>query len=481
MALVLLLLGMYRIFSLVLHDPLLAYANNVDMVRLQACHQIWPADPSIVPTHSTPDAPLRFYSREQRVDALCLVSSELLFTAPAIVLAEQWNRVAGEQHVSIQAIGLFKAFVLCLTAAVISTVLYRQGYKRSVLAHALVFGLVLNDPGITLYLNTFYSEFSAVYFLYIGLTGLGLLHLQTGMDAKAGQPLVRYRFWMLCLTMTGLLGLGFSKPQHMPLALLLASVAAWKTIQLGSKIWILPMLASGLIPLLFHFSGLLPMRDAVMAQVNKTDMLGALLGVVPQQEQAAVLAQLAMPEDCMAVAGSNWHQLRRTGSVACMAAAELHYSRVLQLFIRQPAYWLDMLVTAIPKTQRWVMGFYGQVEGRQKALAMDYCWTLFALLKPLGTTMYTVFFCLPAAVLIGFQAIRRAMGIPIAPLQTVTQQGIAACGLLAVLQWSVLGIAVLGDGYVDIAKHTHLALTLLISQMVLLPFLLLPQPTHCVQ
>jgi hypothetical protein len=334
---------------------------------------------------------------------------------------------------------------------------------------------VLSDPGITLYLNTFYSEFSAVYFLYIGLTGLGLLHLQKGVDEKTHQPLVRYEFWILCLTMTGLLGLGFSKPQHMPLALLLALVAAWKVKQSGPKIWIAPIVVSALIPLLFHFSGLLPMRDEVMAQVNKTDMLGALLGVVPQQERVSVLQQLVLPEDCMAVAGSNWHQLRHVGSVACMAAVELRYSRVSQLFIRQPAYLLNMLVTAIPKTQRWVMGFYGQVEGRQKALAMDYCWTLFALIKPLSTTMYTVFFCLPLAVLSGITLIRTATAYPKAT------QGESAVWLLSFLQWCILAIAVLGDGYVDIAKHTHLALTLLISQTVLLPFLLLPQPTHCVQ
>jgi hypothetical protein len=472
----LLMLGMYRIFSLVLHDPLLAYANNFDMVRIQACHQIWPADPSIVPTRSTPDAPLRFYSREQQVDALCLVSSELLFTAPAIVLAEQWNRVTGEQHINIQAIGLFKAFVLFLTAAAISTFLYRQGHRRSLLAHALIFACVLSDPGITLYLNTFYSEFSAVYFLYIALMGLGLLHLHEGLEAKTHQPLIRYGFWIFCLTMTGLLGLGFSKPQHMPLVLLLAVVAAWKVKQSGHTMWIAPIVISGLIPILFHFSGFLSMRDDVMAQVNKTDMLGTLLSVVPQQEQAAALQQLKLPEDCLTVAGSNWHQLRHAGSVACMAATELRYSRVLQLFIKQPAYLLDMLAGAIPKTQRWVMGFYGQVEGRQKALAMDYCWTLFALIKPLGITMYTAFFCLPAAVWAGFQAINRVRGLPVAVLQDVT-----AYGLLTVLQWSVLGIAVLGDGYVDIAKHTHLALTLLISQTVLLPFLLSPQPTHCVQ
>ena len=31
-----------RLFSFIAHDPLLAYGKNYDMIRLQACHQIWP-------------------------------------------------------------------------------------------------------------------------------------------------------------------------------------------------------------------------------------------------------------------------------------------------------------------------------------------------------------------------------------------------------------------------------------------------------
>ena len=38
-------IGIIRMFLVILHSPLLGYANNYDMVRLQACQQIWPSDP----------------------------------------------------------------------------------------------------------------------------------------------------------------------------------------------------------------------------------------------------------------------------------------------------------------------------------------------------------------------------------------------------------------------------------------------------
>ncbi|MEZ5435116.1 MAG: hypothetical protein R3E67_00320 [Pseudomonadales bacterium] len=40
------------------------------------------------------------------------------------------------------------------------------------------FVAVMCDPGITLYLSTLYSEFAAVYFLYISLLGLVMLALE---------------------------------------------------------------------------------------------------------------------------------------------------------------------------------------------------------------------------------------------------------------------------------------------------------------
>ena len=449
LAAVVLFIGILRIFGLVFHDPLLGYANNYDMTRIQACHQIWPADPAIAPGTATPEAPLRYYTLDRRGDESCFASSELLFTGPAIWLAEHWSRVSGETHINLQAIGAFKATVLCLTALLVSWLFYRWQCYRSLLAHALVFLLVLADPGVTLYLNTFYSEFSAVYFLYLGVLGIGVLVVRD------------YRPVWLLPVLLALVGLGLSKPQHMPLALVLAGLLGVWLARHGHWRQVPVIVLAALLPLVLYASGALLVRDATMAQVNRTNLLGALLSVVPDSEQRQVLADLGMPEECLVLAGSNWHQLRHAGSAACMAAGELEYHRVAGLLVRHPQYLLQMVANAVPKTQRWVMGFYGQVEGQNRGLAAQYRWSLFALFKPLQAVGYSVFFGLPLFIVLARLLSRRVSGKDL----SVTDQGLLG---LALLQWCVLGVAVTGDGFVDIAKHTHLALVLLLAQYSLL-------------
>ena len=88
LALLLMLAGSERLLDVALHNPLLAYANNYDMIRLEACHQVWSADPAIALDRGTPEAPIRFYTRDRHLDTTCFHSSALLFTTAGLGLAE---------------------------------------------------------------------------------------------------------------------------------------------------------------------------------------------------------------------------------------------------------------------------------------------------------------------------------------------------------------------------------------------------------
>lgn len=169
LACLLLFMGIGRIFSLVTHNPVLGYANNYDMIRLQACHQIWPSDRIVNITAGTPAAPLRRYTLDKHVDTPCFPSSELLFTSIGIEAGKLKNLVTGEVLISIKTIGLVKAIFLAMTAMLISLYFYKRKMYAALLANGLIVGIALSDPGITLYLNTFYTEFSAVYFFVSGL------------------------------------------------------------------------------------------------------------------------------------------------------------------------------------------------------------------------------------------------------------------------------------------------------------------------
>ncbi|MBK8289481.1 MAG: hypothetical protein IPK95_13365 [Cellvibrionales bacterium] len=127
LACLLLFIGIGRIFSLVMHNPVLGYANNYDMIRLQACHQIWPSDRIVNITAGTPAAPLRRYTLDKHVDTPCFPSSELLFTSIGIEAGKLKNHVTGEVLISIKTIGLVRAIFLAMTAMLISLYFYKKG------------------------------------------------------------------------------------------------------------------------------------------------------------------------------------------------------------------------------------------------------------------------------------------------------------------------------------------------------------------
>lgn len=446
---VLLLGGCWRLLGLVLHDPLLGYANNHDMIRLQACHQLWPADPAIRPGASTPTAPLELYARHTLLDQPCLTSSELLFTGLGIAAADVYNRFTGGTVINIRAIGLVRAVTLALTVLLASLLFWQRKRYDALLANAALFVAVLADPGITLYLNTFYSEFSAAYFLYLSLLGLVIL----------GQANWHWRWSPLLLA--GLAGLALSKPQHMPLALLLAILVSARVLRINR--WLAAALIAGtVLPVLLQTTGVVHSRDANMAQANKTNMLSALLGTATAGEQLAILQDLALPAHCQILAGTNWVRAGRSGEQPpCYEIATVNYYTVTGLLFKHPTIFARTVIRAISKTQRWVIGFYGQVAGQPRTLASTYRWTLHNWLKPLPAPVFTMLFCLPllATLASAISALRQHRAL------TAAEEGLA---LLALLQWAVLVIAVVGDGFVDIAKHSHLAVTLLLAHTLLL-------------
>jgi hypothetical protein len=91
----LLAIGVFRAGSLVTADPLLAVANNYDMVRIQACINAYPIrDAAIPPTANSYLAPLLRYRFIDGVDATCFVTSQDLFAFAA------WPRMWLESQVS---------------------------------------------------------------------------------------------------------------------------------------------------------------------------------------------------------------------------------------------------------------------------------------------------------------------------------------------------------------------------------------------
>jgi hypothetical protein len=71
-----------RALGLVLHRPLLAFANNYDQIRYTACLDLAPWRPGERADRGNPQAPLSRYAFQPLPRGTCIWTSDLLFTAP---------------------------------------------------------------------------------------------------------------------------------------------------------------------------------------------------------------------------------------------------------------------------------------------------------------------------------------------------------------------------------------------------------------
>ncbi len=76
------LLALVRGLGLVMHRPLLAFANNYDQIRYTACLNLAPWRPGVQADAGNPKAPLVRYAFQPLPTGLCVLSSDMLLTNP---------------------------------------------------------------------------------------------------------------------------------------------------------------------------------------------------------------------------------------------------------------------------------------------------------------------------------------------------------------------------------------------------------------
>ncbi|HQQ62149.1 MAG TPA: hypothetical protein PLF22_01110 [Pseudomonadales bacterium] len=437
----LLFMGVGRIFSLVLHDPVIAYANSYDMIPLQACHQIWPAVPGVDIRKGTPAAPLRPYSITQHVDTPCLPSSELLFTWTAIKLANLKNIVTGSKLVSIKTVGTVKAVFLAVTAILFQLFLYRRRQVAGMCLHALVVLLVLSDPGLTLYLSTFYTQFSAAYFLYVLVAGLVVLQLHRRHYFFPGGVL-------LC---AGLLGLGLSMPQHAALALILGLILAAYYFRQKSPLVAGAVLVFAVVPYCLQSGNWLAPANERLDFANRSNVFSAMLESSPDKSQAAAI--LKLPEACTALAGRKSYEPELIAHHPCKEIQQVSNRDLALLLVVQPSLPEQMLVRAMPELAGWIIRHYGQVEGEKFSSASSYYWSIAELTASIPASWLPWFLCAPAVCWLLLLFSRKATAKKLQPYECL-------CGLMMIAQWAALWIALLSFGFVDVTRNAHLAVLL---------------------
>ena len=167
------IIGLGRGLAIVVADPVLAVANNYDMIRVQACIGAYPIREASMPLWANSyEAPLERY-QFAKVETLCFVTSEVLFAIAAAPAMWAETYISSDDGFSIRWIGIMKLLGLVLIAGLVSAALLARS-PRIAASYAAFFAVVVCDPAMLLYLNTFYAEFSVIFFAYLLLSILVL-------------------------------------------------------------------------------------------------------------------------------------------------------------------------------------------------------------------------------------------------------------------------------------------------------------------
>jgi hypothetical protein len=447
----LLAVALHRGVALLTAEPLLALANNYDMIRIQGCIDAYPVRaPGIPPTAGSGDAPIARYRFRDDVGAPCFASSEALFAFVARPLFAAEAARSGDGTFSIRWLGLVKFTAFFILVAGFSIAWWLRGQTAAAAANAAVAAIVLTDPAITLYLSGFYAEFAAVLFLYAAIAGTTFL--------LGGRRPELPALSLLALATALLVA---TKIQHIGLGLVLAAAvapAAWRTA--GGRRVVASLAAGAAAGLVFQAVNLNRSDNDVMRLVNRTStVLTSLLPLADDPHRTA--EALGLPRHCGDAAGVNWYLppiSEDRNRHPCPEVGAVSHLRLLALAAAEPALLVRFLDGGFDNIRPWIPSTYqgkphlGVVAGEMQAPLPD-GWSSFSrLLDRLSPWLLRVVIAAPLAAVL-LLALRRAGPPPLA----------AALTALAALPLPVMFAVVLGNGFEDAAKQMHLVFALVLS------------------
>ena len=445
---------LYRGVALLASEPLLALANNYDMIRVQACIKAYPVRaPGIPPWAGSGDAPIERYRFRHDVDAPCFRSTEVLFARLARPLFKAESARSDDGTFSIRWLGAVK-FAAFFAAAVGFTIAWwRRDQAAAAVANAAVAAIVLTDPAITLYLNGFYAEYSTVLFAYASIAGAALL--LSGPRPPQLVPLV-----LLALVVAAFVG---SKVQHIGLGLALALAMSLPT--LGRVPWagrvIAALAAGGVAGLALQAGNLARTENEVMRLANLTSTV--LTSLLPLSDDPYRTAEsIGLPRRCGAYAGLNWYLPpigENPANHPCREVAQTSYMRLLGLAVVEPRVFARFVGGSLDYVRPWIPSRYrgkphlGVVEGQMQASLPEGWFSWSPVLDRLPQWLINVLVLSPPALVAALLVSRRLRRPPLA----------SVLAALALLPLAVTVAVTFGNGYEDSAKQMHLVFTMALS------------------
>jgi hypothetical protein len=445
-------LGSVRMALLLFHTPMLGFANNWDMTRLQACVGIWP-DGVTPRDHFVYETPYKIFTLEEKRDAFdqdyCVISSQLLLIQPAVWLLQIKNTLTGPGPFSIQWIGFSQAFIIILSASIVTWLLLRSGKPKLAVLNALIFAIIFCDPTNTLFLNTFYTELSTLLFLYLTLVS-GILLYQS---PKPGWGL--YTWFLLSLIL-----LATSKLQHVMtgmvvgILILLAIFHRWRRLDK----YLLVVLVSAIALTSVFYTKAWDWRPYgfadVMLQCNrKSAILGAILPA--SANKTAALSRLGLSRQCSLQIGQDCFSLRKK-VYPCAEVGSVTNTQILKVLIREPLLGFRLVRKGVFELRDQghngsIPAYLGQVEGQNMGNIQNQFFTISNFIRHLPNVFWLLLLLFPYAITIlsGFWSWRRP-----------ADENMAAAFWFSLMLAAIIAITfmvnIVGDGWRDFVKHNYL-------------------------
>jgi hypothetical protein len=439
--LLLIALGTVRLIGVVLSEPMLGYANQYDMARMSACIDLWPDVPPAQHSLAHQQAPLTAYLDVHDEAARCYPSSTVVLGALAkgLVRAGGALGLVSRNTYPLQAVGIVQAVALLGVAVAFCYAERFRPWAR--LAHAGVFALVLADPANGMWLNTLYTEWTALVAAY---ATVGLVALSPARRASIPLAIA----WICALV-----ALGLSRPQYIAFGvvpLLVLVPACWREKR-GMVIAATIGFASSVALQSHWIAGWPSLRVAA----NYDFYLGAVLPAV--RDERLALSRLGLPLDCRDAIGSNWFVgMGGPAPGQCDAIAPLGRLEFLELAAADPALPARVLIRGVPQTQAWWMHYLGMIAGRSFGDAsLVHSWRTLSLASYTERLPLPMWLCvvalLPAGCLVGGVAFVRRCHRGESGDGAGGAVFVCAClGLYAIVS------ALFGDGYLEVARHAVL-------------------------
>jgi hypothetical protein len=429
--------GSVRALLLWSHDPLHAYANSYDQTRYTSCFGFHPDRPlAIPPQTNSPQSPFSDYRFLPVETPFCYWSSELVFTGATAAIWHAEELVGrGEVH-DVRWVGALRWLALLALSIGLSRAWLRRGDVRAAIANAALMPLVFADPGNTMYLDTFYAEWTALLAAYATIA-LALLWRD---DARS-----RRRFALLALVA---FALAASKIQHLVLPLGLAAVVflldrarsnrtSWRALALAIGAF------AGLSLQVVQLQREGPLMEAI-DQYNRADVLfTALLPFA--DDKRALLEELHVDPDCAKYVGLHAWELPDLPERVCRGLDGFRRAAELRTLATHPRIAFRLAGHGVLALDPWIAKNLGQIEG------IDFA-TIPAL-PSIGRLLHAwpwLQLALLAAPFAGLVLLSRRPG---------WRRGARAFDFTALVVVTMLGtlaVTILGDGLADTGKQGHL-------------------------